>query len=132
MPQRLVGFTLLVAGIIHLLPIVGVLGGARLEALYGVRVDEPALALLLRHRAVLFGILGAFLVLAAWRPAWHVPALAAACVSVASFLVLARLEPEHGPALARVVLVDALVLALLAVAALAMVLGRGRTTTATP
>ena len=52
---------LLIAGAIHLLPLSGVTGAAALERLYGVAVDSPDLALLLRHRAVLFGLLGGFL-----------------------------------------------------------------------
>ena len=43
---------LVVAAVIHLLPLVGVLGPARLSSLYGIAVAEPNLELLLRHRAV--------------------------------------------------------------------------------
>jgi hypothetical protein len=49
---------LLIAGIIHLLPIPGVLGAAKLGRLYGITVSDPNTAILLQHRAVLFGVLG--------------------------------------------------------------------------
>ena len=59
---------LIVVGVIHLLPLSGVLGGAQLFSLYGVPVDDPNLEILMRHRAVLFGLLGVFLVYAAFKP----------------------------------------------------------------
>ena len=52
---------LAVVAVIHLLPLSGVLGAGRLAALYGLPFDEPNLAILMRHRAVLFGLLGVFL-----------------------------------------------------------------------
>lgn len=97
---------LLIAGAIHLLPLSGVTGAAALERLYGVAVDSPDLAVLLRHRAVLFGLLGGFLVVAAFRPAWHRAGLLAGLASVLAFLLLAWLEPGWGEAIRRVVIAD--------------------------
>ena len=67
--RHLVSAMLIVVAIIHLLPLMGVLGGTRLNALYGIPLDEPNLAILMRHRAVLFGLLGAFFLYEAFRPA---------------------------------------------------------------
>jgi hypothetical protein len=114
----LVPAVLLGVGAVHLLPLAGVLGGERLTALYGVRADDPNLALLLRHRAVLFGLLGAFMVAAAWRPAWRSAALVAGAVSVLSFLALSLRVGDVNAALSRVVLVDVVAAAALALAAL--------------
>jgi hypothetical protein len=55
---RVLSVCLFVVGVIHLLPLAGVLGASRLSALYGIAVAEPNLERLLRHRAVLFGVLG--------------------------------------------------------------------------
>jgi hypothetical protein len=115
---------LVAVGAVHLLPLAGVLGGERLTALYGVRADDPNLALLLRHRAVLFGLLGTFMVAAAWRPAWRSAAIVAGAVSVLSFLALSLLVGDVNAALASVVLVDAVAAAALALAALLQVMQR--------
>lgn len=106
-----------VVGVIHLLPLVGVLGAERLAQLYGLDVSEPNLALLLRHRAVLFGLLGALCVAAAFRPALRGTALVAAWVSVVSFLALAAGTAVNAQ-LARVVTADWIALAALVVATL--------------
>ncbi|XLY87847.1 hypothetical protein ACK8QS_20175 [Ectopseudomonas mendocina] len=73
--STLIAVLLLVAGVIHLLPLVGMLGSERLNALYGIALDEPNLQILMRHRAVLFGLLGALLVAAAFLPALRSAAL---------------------------------------------------------
>jgi hypothetical protein len=72
---------LIVAAIIHLLPLAGVLGAERFPALYGVSVTDPNLQILLRHRALLFGLLGLFLLYAAFQPAVQPLALVAGLVS---------------------------------------------------
>ena len=106
--------TLLVAGLFHVLPVAGVLGAERLASLYGVAVGDPALLLLMRHRAVLFGVLGAFMLHAAWSPPLQGWALAAGLVSTASFVALAMAAPLT-PALRTVMWIDvALFAALLA------------------
>lgn len=62
---------LFIVGVIHLLPLSGVLGAERLGLLYGLQFHEPNLAILMRHRAVLFGLLGAFFIAAAFQPSWQ-------------------------------------------------------------
>ena len=58
----------LVAALINLAPVSGVFGAARLEALYGLPFADPNLLVLMRHRAVLFGIVGVLLAVAAFVP----------------------------------------------------------------
>lgn len=104
---------LVVVATIHALPVIGVLGPGNLSQLYGVPVTGGSLELVLRHRAVLFGLLAAFLAYAAFRPELHRLALVAGVVSVVSFLVLAALVSSYSQPLATVVRVDWAALALL-------------------
>ena len=113
--RYLIAASLLVAAIIHLLPLVGVLGAERLSTLYGIAVQEPNLVLLMRHRAVLFGLLGVFLAIAAFRPAWRSAAFVAGLVSVVSFLALAWSGGGYNAAIDRVVIADVVALACLLV-----------------
>ncbi len=108
---------LLAVALIHLAPITGVLGGARLAALYGHAPDDATTLLLLRHRAVLFGVLGALLALGAFVRALQPVAIAAGTISVFSFLLLAATTSRAEPAIARIVRADWLALACLALAA---------------
>ena len=113
--QQLVSAMLVVVALIHLLPLSGALGAARLRSLYGIALDEPNLLILMRHRAVLFGLLAAFLAYAAFHPRLHGLALVAGAVSVFSFLVLAGMVGGYNPALGTVVKVDIVAAVLLAV-----------------
>jgi hypothetical protein len=110
---------LTVVGIIHLLPLTGVLSVSRLQALYGVTITDPNLEILMRHRAVLFGMLGAFLIYAAFRPGLQLAALIAGAVSVISFLVIAVLVGGYNTGIARVVTADIVAVVCLLIGAFA-------------
>ena len=112
---------LIVVAIIHLLPVSGVLGTDQHGELYGITVGAPDLEILMRHCAVLFGLLGAFLLVAAFRPRYQVMALVAGFASVLSFLWLAWLVGDYNSHLVRVVLADGMALACLIVATAARI-----------
>lgn len=118
---------LLAVGALHLLPVIGVLGPPRLQQMYGVTVDDPSLAILLRHRAVLFAIVGGVLVIGAAHAPWRMLALTVGLISVLSFLLLAKLEGGGNDAIQNVVRMDiAALLGLLAVAAIEIATIQGR------
>ena len=117
--RYLVSAMLVVVAVIHLLPLSGALGAGRLTGLYGIAFDEPNLAILMRHRAVLFGLLGAFLLFAAFRPALQTAALVAGFVSVVSFLYLAWSVGSYNAQLGRVFAADIVALACLIIGAIA-------------
>lgn len=104
--MQLSALCIAVVGVIHLLPLVGVLGAERLNTLYGIAVGEPNLALLMRHRAVLFGLLGGVMLAGALHEPWRLLAYGLAWVSVVSFMLLAASQPGLNAAVLRVVKVD--------------------------
>lgn len=116
--QHVISAMLVIVGVLHLLPLSGVLGPARLEALYGLSMEEPNLTILMRHRAVLFGLLGGLLLYAAFRPMLQPLAFVAGTISVLSFVILALMEGTYNDALRRVVLADIVALICLAIACL--------------
>ncbi|MEV7397759.1 hypothetical protein [Aeromicrobium sp. NPDC092404] len=117
----LVVVAMVLSGLIHLLPVVGVLGPSRVAATYDVRVDGPDLAVLLVHRAVLFGLLGALLVASAWVDDLRPYAIGAGLVSDLAFLAAVRLNPGINAAMQRVVRADIVSIVLLVVAAIVLV-----------
>jgi peptidoglycan/LPS O-acetylase OafA/YrhL len=100
---------LCLVALIHALPLAGALGG--------LPVTDPNLEILLRHRAVLFGVVAGLLAAAAWRPELVGAALVAGLVSVGSFLVVVALVGQPNEALRTVARVDVVALMLLLVAA---------------
>lgn len=122
--RQILSLCLIVVGVIHLLPLAGVLGAERLQALYGVSLSDPSLVLLMRHRAVLFGIVGTFCLTAAFWPALQLAALVVGTISVVSFLALAAISGPLNASVGRVVVADWVALAALAVGLLMYVLLR--------
>jgi hypothetical protein len=115
--QFLTKSMLIVAGIIHLLPLPGLLGGAHLERLYGIPFSEPNLVILMRHRAVLFGLLGGFIVYAAMRTDLVWIAILGGLVSAGAFVWLAWSVGVNNSAVSRIVVADVIAIICLIIAA---------------
>jgi hypothetical protein len=80
----------------------------------------------MRHRAVLFGLLGLFLIYAAFRPQLQTIAFIGGFVSVVSFLWLAWSVGDYNGQIARVVMADIVALICLIVGAAARLHLQGR------
>lgn len=106
MQRRFVALGLLVAGIINLLPLPGALGASWLQSLYGIQIGSPDLQILLQHRAILFGIVGALLIAAIFVPTLRPAAMIAGAVSMVSFIVIAAAVGGYNSWLSRVVAAD--------------------------
>jgi len=122
---------LILVGIIHVFPLAGVLGPDRLAAMYGITVDEPSALILMRHRAVLFGILGMFLIVAGFVSALRTSAFVMGFISVLSFLWLAWSTGDYNASISRVVLADVVALGLLLLGLAAHTVLRSRASTET-
>jgi len=114
--KTVASLALLIAGLIHLLPVPGVLGVGVLAKLYGIDVADPNTAILLQHRALLFGVLGVLMWSAIALPALRVPVLFVALFSAASFVAVALAVGGYNAAIQRVVVADV-------VASVALVVG---------
>jgi hypothetical protein len=93
------------AGLIHILPLAGLLGRSKLEKAYGIRLDSTDLIILLQHRALLFGLIAAACLAAVWHSTWRWPVGVMSLVSMLGFVLIASLQP-HQAAISRVVWVD--------------------------
>ncbi len=103
----------LLVGLVHLLPVTGVLGAASLQRLYGLPITDPNLLILLQHRAVLFAMVGGVMVAAAFVPAWRSAAAVVGFISISSFLLIAWSVGGYNALIARVVWIDVVALVLL-------------------
>jgi hypothetical protein len=123
--QYVISASLLLAALIHILPISGVFGLNSVAKLYGVAVTDNNTEILLRHRAVLFGLLGACFALAAMFPVLRPFAFGAGLISTVSFLVVARSVGGYNRQLSRVVAADIIAMASLAIGLVLHVLADG-------
>jgi hypothetical protein len=116
--QHLWIFLVLVAAAINLAPVLGAVAPERMTALYGVDLEEPNLQILMRHRAVLFGLVGGLLLVAAFHQPLRTLGYAVGFSSMLSFLLIAWLVGGYSAEIQRVILADVVGIAALAGAGL--------------
>jgi len=80
---------LILVGVVNFYPVVGVFGANQLKKMYDMDLTDSNVILLLRHRAVLFGMLGAFIIYSALTPMLMTFAYITGFASMAAFIFLA-------------------------------------------
>ena len=103
-------------GLINLAPVLGVLSAAKLEQAYAVSLLSEDLILLMRHRALLFGLLGGFVLCSVLKPQWQWPAMVMAGISMLGFVVIDGLVGPTNESIQMIVLIDWVGIALLVLA----------------
>ena len=107
---------LILVGLVNLAPIVGVLSQSHLFRLYGVAIENQDLLLMMRHRAVLLGLVGATMVAAAWLPGLRTAACMLGLVSMISFVVLVLGSGGVSAPLLKIAVIDGLAIVVLVLA----------------
>lgn len=77
-----------IAGIINFIPSLAVFLPAKIKTAYGIEIPDANYELLLRHRAVLFGIIGGLMIYAAITKKYYDLATVFGLISMVSFLAL--------------------------------------------
>ena len=116
--QRLITVLFLIAGLINFAPIAGVLSADTLANAYGIAAPQGDLLILMRHRALLFGIVGGLLLVAAFRRSLQPVAMVAGMVSLLGFIALVLMDGDHGERLQHILLIDIVAVIALALAAI--------------
>lgn len=118
--DRLITALFVVVGAVNLLPGFVALAPSQIATAYGVTISGSGsadLTVLLRHRAVLLGLVGAGLLCAAFLKTLRVPALSAGAISMGTFLLLAYSTSGLNDSTMRVARIDIAAFASLVVAA---------------
>ena len=108
---------LVLVGLINFAPVMGLLGVTKLNQAYDVSLVSNDLVLLMRHRALLFGILGAFILYAAFTPKYQTAAMVMGFVSMAGYIVLMLTGSDYNAALTKIMWVDVVGIILVLIAA---------------
>lgn len=106
----------LLCALVNLAPTVGVSSDARLEQLYATDIPGSDLSLLMRHRAILFGIVGILLLVAAIRKQLRTTAGLAGLVSMLSYIILFATSNVDNSNLLRIAWIDGVACVLLLIA----------------
>ena len=99
--------TLLIAGIINAIPALIAFLPAKITASYGIDIPDANFELLLRHRAVLFGIIGGIMIYSAILKKNYDLTTLIGMISMVSFLLLYfTIDGEINAALTTVMKID--------------------------
>jgi hypothetical protein len=104
--ERAISAVLVIVGLINFVPIIGVTSAEVLATLYGIPSLDGDLLLLMRHRAVLFGVLGGLIIASAFRRHLQTAALVAAFMAMSGCVVLALMAGNIGVKIQNVMWVD--------------------------
>jgi hypothetical protein len=104
--ERIITAILVLVGAINFYPVIGVLSDKMLSNLYLIEVQSNDLLILLKHRAVLFGLLGGFIIYSAFKPELQWLALVMGLISMLSFIVIAFLVGDYGIGIRKVIIAD--------------------------
>ena len=104
--SKLITLCLVVVGLINLAPVVGILSVQYLEQAYDIAFSSNDLTILMRHRALLFGVLGGFVLFSAFDPRYQGAALIMAGTSMIGFAVLAHLVGDFNAAINKILIAD--------------------------
>ena len=109
---------LVIVGLINVAPVVGFFSASKMEKGYGVRIASNDMAILMRHRALLFGVLGGFILYAAFFPIYHMAAMVMAGVSMIGFAILVLWVGGYNASIRNVFITDLVGIVVLLAAAL--------------
>lgn len=114
--ERLSAVLFVLVGLVNFAPVIGIVSASRVQSLYGIDLGDPNLIILLRHRAALFGIVGALVIAAAFYTPLRPIGFTAGMISMLSFVAVAYLVGGYNEELRRVVLIDIVAIVLLVAA----------------
>jgi len=97
---------LIIVGLINFVPVAGVLSAQKLEGAYNVALSSSDLIILMRHRALLFGVLGGFILFSAFVPSYQSAAMIMAGISMVGFAVLVNSVDGFNASINKVLIVD--------------------------
>ncbi len=110
-----ISLTLVISGLINFLPIVGIFGSEKLDSLYGITIKDADLLILMRHRAILFGLIGTFMLASTWVKDWQIPAMSIGLVSMLSFVGISQSTGTSNVSIKRIEVIDTILSIALAV-----------------
>ena len=104
--NKLLTFSLVIVGIINVLPVLGLFGVKNLETAYNINLPSEDMALLMQHRALLFGLLGGLILYSAFVPIYQNVAMTMAAASMVGFAILVHWVGSTNPAILKVLYID--------------------------
>ena len=112
-----ISILLITVGLINFLPVIGIISAEKLSAAYAVELIGNDIVILMRHRALLFGLIGGFMLYSVWKPSYQSVAMVMAAISMLGFLFFVAAADHYNASITKIAIIDLIGLAALAIAA---------------
>ena len=112
-----ISILLITVGLINFLPVIGIISAEKLSAAYAVELIGNDIVILMRHRALLFGLIGGFMLYSVWKPSSQSVAMVMAAISMLGFLFFVAAADHYNASITKIAIIDLIGLAGLALAA---------------
>ena len=112
-----ISILLITVGLINFLPVIGIISAEKLSAAYAVELIGNDIVILMRHRALLFGLIGGFMLYSVWKPSYQSVAMVMAAISMLGFLFFVAAADHYNTSITKIAIIDLIGLAGLAIAA---------------
>lgn len=97
---------LFIVGVINFLPVMGVLSASKLSQAYSIDLASNDLVILMRHRALLFGVVGGFILYSVFDPSYQAAAMVMAAITMVGYLYFVWAVGGYNDSIYKVALVD--------------------------
>ena len=115
--SKIITVCLIIVGLINFVPVIGLFSAAQIEQAYSVPINGNDVEILLRHRALLFGIIGGFILYSAFKTQHQKPAMLMAVISMTGFLAVVLSIGGYNESLYKILIIDVVGLVFLGLAA---------------
>lgn len=112
----IISILLLIVGTINFLPVIGVLSAETLSGAYSVDLIGNDIVILMRHRALLFGIVGGFTLYSVIKPSYQSAAIVMAAISMLGFLYFVWAAGDYNASMYKIAIIDLVGIICLAIA----------------
>jgi len=93
-------------GVINFLPVIGVLSAEKLSGAYSVELIGNDIIILMRHRALLFGLVGGFILYSVFKPSYQSAAMVMAAISMLGFLYFVWASGDYNASTSKIATID--------------------------
>lgn len=112
--SKLIAACLVIVGLINFVPVLALISIQKLEEVYSISLLSNDLIILMKHRALLFGILGGYILFSAFNRIHQGPAILMAAISMIGFVVIMHFVGDYNESLDKVLIFDYIGLVFLA------------------
>jgi len=115
---KIIPVLLFIVGMINFMPVIGILSAAKLSQAYSIELISNDLIILMRHRALLFGLVGGFILYSVFAPSYRSAAMVMAAISMIGFLYFIWAVGDYNESLFKVAIIDIVGIVCLVLAAI--------------